>query len=292
MSVLVPDEVRSCVCFLFRQTNGRLIAEGTGTVLAQPINGSDNTAWTMIVTARHIINSVQMLSDDDIVRARFNSKGGGVGWLELPVSAWMVNEDDLASDVAIAHFDRMDGLDLRLWPMGRLATEAVIAAQHIGLGDEVVMPGLFSMHSGDDRNIPIVRIGNIAAMPEQPVRTLLGPADAYLIEARSIGGLSGSPVFVNVGMDRSGDLKGSLLLAGSLISSHLFLLGILHGHWDVPGDVPTEDGLTSVDGPGQSCVNVGIAIVTPASKILDIWNREPDASQRAAHQRGTLTGGH
>jgi hypothetical protein len=49
--------------------------------------------------------------------------------------------------------------------------------------------GLFSEHQGAERNIPIVRVGNIAAMPEEPVLTTSwGAIDAYLIEARSIGG--------------------------------------------------------------------------------------------------------
>jgi hypothetical protein len=35
-------------------------------------------------------------------------------------------------------------------------------------------------------------------LPGDPVATPMGPMQAYLIEARSIGGLSGSPVFAVV----------------------------------------------------------------------------------------------
>jgi hypothetical protein len=39
------------------------------------------------------------------------------------------------------------------------------------LGQEVAIIGLFRNHRGHERNEPIVRIGHIAAMPDDPVRT-------------------------------------------------------------------------------------------------------------------------
>ncbi len=38
-------------------------------------------------------------------------------------------------------------------------------------------------------------MGNIAMMPDEPVRTSIGMMESYLIEVRSIGGLSGAPRF-------------------------------------------------------------------------------------------------
>jgi hypothetical protein len=67
---------------------------------------------------------------------------------------------------------------------------------HIGIGDAVFITGLFSHHPGKARNLRVIRVGNIAAMPDEPVKTQRGEMEAYLIEARSLGGLSGSPVFV------------------------------------------------------------------------------------------------
>lgn len=56
--------------------------------------------------------------------------------------------------------------------------------------------------------IPIVRVGNRASYPEQHVHTLdFGEMDAYLIEARSIGGLSGSPAFCYAEPGRSDEVR-------------------------------------------------------------------------------------
>ena len=48
-------------------------------------------------------------------------------------------------------------------------TDEVINKYTIDTGDEVVITGMFFSHIGQQRNIPIVRIGNIAAMPQEPV---------------------------------------------------------------------------------------------------------------------------
>jgi hypothetical protein len=67
-------------------------------------------------------------------------------------------------------------------------------AEQIGIGNEVAFAGLFVNHHGKKRNEPIVRFGNICGIPSEPVSTKAGDIEAYLVESRSVGGLSGSPV--------------------------------------------------------------------------------------------------
>lgn len=132
---------------------------------------------------------------------------------------------------------------------------------NISLGDEVFIVGLFRHHVGSLKNIPIVRVGNLAALNEEKVVTPSGERDAYLIEARSIGGLSGSPVFFNLGSVRAfgEDLK--------FLKKPIFILsGLIHGHYDVENlneDNANEDSLT------PEKINTGIAIVTPIHKVIE-----------------------
>jgi hypothetical protein len=58
-----------------------------------------------------------------------------------------------------------------------------------GIGDEVIIAGLFTRFHGIRRNWPIVRIGNLAMAPDEKHKTALGDAYMYLVETRSIGGL-------------------------------------------------------------------------------------------------------
>lgn len=59
------------------------------------------------------------------------------------------------------------------------------------------MVGRFIGHDGKQRNTPSVRFGNIAMMPLEPLLHERGhKQESYLVEARSLPGYSGSPVFV------------------------------------------------------------------------------------------------
>jgi hypothetical protein len=75
-------------------------------------------------------------------------------------------------------------------PVSRCATQEILRQLEVGPDDEVFITGLFAYHHGNQRNIPIVRVGNIACLNEEKIHTTdFAEIDAYLIEARSIGGL-------------------------------------------------------------------------------------------------------
>jgi len=85
--------------------------------------------------------------------------------------------------------------------------------------------------------------------------------DAYLAEGRSIGGLSGSPIFVRntVVMPIPGP-KGKVIYSSGLGAIHF--LGLMHGHWEVPGSFSTTEQ--------AEAVNMGVSIIVPAKKILEV----------------------
>ena len=64
------------------------------------------------------------------------------------------------------------------------------------VGDEVATVGLYTSHHGHTKNIPVVRVGHISMLPDEPVMSTRGYVEAYLVEVRSIVGLSGSPVYI------------------------------------------------------------------------------------------------
>jgi hypothetical protein len=79
------------------------------------------------------------------------------------------------------------------------ATAGFIFEHDIGMGDDVFMIGLFVDHSGKEQNVPLARFGNIArlssgtSLVEQPNGQMM---PSHLVDTRSRGGFSGSPVFV------------------------------------------------------------------------------------------------
>jgi hypothetical protein len=61
------------------------------------------------------------------------------------------------------------------------------------------MLGLFTDHSGIEKNLPAARFGNISMLPDKSAKIEqpnIGEAEAYIVDMHSRSGYSGSPVFV------------------------------------------------------------------------------------------------
>jgi len=85
-----------------------------------------------------------------------------------------------------------------------------------------------------------------------------------LVEARSIGGLSGSPVFLNLGIARI--IKKHVKFASG--SQIYYLFGLVHGHYDVEtGEIDSLEVEARTDSESRDSVNTGIAMVVPFRNI-------------------------
>lgn len=268
--MLVPDEIRKCVVFVgYKNTDGIYELAGTAFYVARPIEGTDK-GFTYLVTAKHIIDKIRDKRTDKVC-LRVNFKDGGARWIETDIDRWMIHPHDTSVDVAVFRGGLSPEFDHFVFPMSSIMDEDSLENFGVGVGDEVFLTGLFANHHGQQRNIPIIRVGNIAAMPEEPVEVRgFGLIDAYLVEARSIGGISGSPVFVNIPLNTplvKSEFKSFKEIRPQTIHS---LIGLIHGHYDIPlseSDVITEDALL------KKGVNMGIAIVVPINKILEVLDQ-------------------
>ena len=294
--MIIPIDLRDCVAFVYYESaNGAKIPAGTAFFIQdpEPTIGADLTT-KYCVTARHVIESIVKYGHGGGVWLRLNRPNGEISWVNVPLTDWLGHPDE-TDTMWFEHRDnpRFD-VSACIWryPDSLLQGFGVVApytsvfvddkkiSEHaISAGDEVFMTGLFANHIGKRRNIPIVRCGNIAAMPEEPVETALGPMEAFLIEARSIGGLSGSPVFVSLGSQRLG--KGGQYSLGPW---YVYLLGLVHGHWDARRGDTVPDDTTN----GAS-INQGIAVVAPATQILETIRQKKFMAIRAADIQAITT---
>ncbi len=269
---VVPDEVKKCVVFLYYKdfSNSERLA-GTGFFISVPIIEGKQYA-IYLVTARHVIRGIESKTADGNVYIRINTTNKAIGVAVSKLDGWQYHPTDNSVDAAVLVWAPDHSVvDYKYIPIAMAVTDEVRDTEHIDAGDEIFLTGLFSNHYGTKKNLPIIRTGHIALMPEEKVHTdSLGDIDAYLIEARSIGGLSGSPVFLYMSPTRAKD--GRVVLG----SQRFYWLGVMHGHWDI--DESRIDG-QSMDTVGRS-VNMGIGIVVPATKVLEIINREDFVKQR------------
>jgi hypothetical protein len=281
----IPDDIKKCVCFVgFINQKSPDQSEYIGTGFLVGVKGSlPGSKFIYLVTAKHVASRLETAKE---VVMRFNTKTGSS--IELVAKngemRWHYHLSDEAADVAVAAV----GIDAKTFDFTSILPEMFVDPEDIiphgiGAGDTVVITGLFSYHAGLEKNLPIVRTGNIAMMPDERIHTKdFGKMEAYLIEARSIGGLSGSPVFVLK------ELYPGVLPEKDLtkISTHrIFLLGLIQGHWNLKEG--SEITAISQDAFGER-INTGIAIVTPAHKIKEILNSDALTTERVKIERSIL----
>ena len=268
----IPSDLLRCVVFIgYEDQDGHERFAGSGFWVSEGDLNSPRESWpTYLTTAAHVIDQVRNNSPVGSVRVRIrmNEIAGGQKWEETPLELWKTHPDP-AVDIAVMKMQ----LDYARWDHFAWPTEAFVhensieddGGRAIGHGDDLFIAGLFYLHRGEQKNIPILRMANMAALRGERVLNRDGRLmDAYLVESRSIGGLSGSPVFYDVFAAKE-----------SHVGEHRFvrkpirfrLLGVMHGHFEFPDlqpDAIVEDGNASL------AINSGIAIVVPSEKIVEV----------------------
>jgi hypothetical protein len=302
LAMRIPESIRKNVVFL-----GRMIQRGsqespyfagTGFFVSVSSCTAPEYRYLYLVTAKHVVE--QMVLGDWFMR--INTTGGDFKDVRMKKDTkwWFHPMEEDTTDVAVTNASLPENADLVAVSEEMFLEKTALSANGIGAGDEVFMVGLFNRMRGRSRNLPLVRIGNIAMIPDDGElipgikigNDRFVDAEAYLIEARSIGGLSGSPVFVHttVGAENSmRDHQGPFGQTSSFLSGSISLLGLVNGHWDIH---PEEKNNPDPRGGGKpEAVNLGIAVVIPVKKIRDtLYHYELVESRRQADRQRIVSG--
>src|SRR5262249_32247530 len=134
----------------------------------------------------------------------FTHDSADVAILRSPIDRHQYPIEQIPMDVVIDRDYRFDVAKLN--GRGNPVMEAMLRFNFpdgiaVEVGDNIFSPGLFVQSAGKKKNLPILRVGNIARMPgdEMIVLETRSRGDvslrAYLVETHSWGGFSGAPVF-------------------------------------------------------------------------------------------------
>lgn len=256
----VPDEVLKSVAFLCIRTIEDGVEKyrycGTGFFVAVPSIVNPERNFIYFVTARHNVQKAAQLGE--LLYVRVNTHSGDSQHLQINVE-WIYPEKDGVDLAMIKWAPSSTIYDYRTVGTSVFTTPEIFITEGIGVGDELFCVGLFTYRHGAKKNYPIVRSGVIAAMPNEPFEdpNTAFKYDAYLAEVRSIGGLSGSPVFVCFP-----DLTHPSTIRRAR-NKLFYSFGVIRGHWDLK---KKESSINFDDGELRD-VNMGMAIVTPISEL-------------------------
>jgi hypothetical protein len=294
----IDDEILKCVAFLGLHTEASSMddvdADWRGTAFFVSILSHDKRcADVYLVTAKH---NVDKIAGREFIIGMNLKENRGLAYVNGDSGAkwWFHPETPNEVDIAIMPFGPPDVVDMATVPIeGSFLSPADIPSERIGPGDEVFAVGLFTKMTGKARLIPIVRTGNIAMMPAEKIPGIkisdkwTGEIEAYLIEARSIGGLSGSPCFVRQTVHHKtvdGKTGETLKVLHGL--GKQFLLGLVHGHWEIRASERNEARIKALQrGLYEDQVNLGIAVVIPCQKIVDVLNHPELKAMRVENEK-------
>lgn len=267
----VREDFKQCVAFFgTRKEDGAFSANATGFFVAIEPD------YVYLVTANHVAKNfpektyIMRTNPQPYVRSL---EGYQHKDMEMKkINRWYIHPDDAAVDIAVAPLASLSPrlLAQRTVPESMFflhnndaityTPEEAQTALHIAytgqsgsiqpekqpnisIGDETYTVGLYSLVPGRDDNVPVIRVGNIAMMPGEPIKCADGiERELYLIEMRSIADLSGSPVF-----------------ALSSVTNTFFLIGMIHGHHTLK--------------ESETTLHTGMALVTPIKRLLEILNQ-------------------
>jgi hypothetical protein len=280
-----PSTWRSVV-YVGLNAQGSFLPVGTG--FCTCVRYRDHSFFNF-VTADHVVDLVS----GDTIYIRMNAKNGEAGPpIAIPKAA------------KFPGIDRR--LDLAIFPVPSLhdfydadyvlldRNEYIRILEEIWRperGDEVATIGLYTSHHGHTKNIPVVRVGHIAMLPDEPVMSTRGYVQAYLVEVHSILGLSGSPVCITMPSMRVKD--GGIQLLDT--EQGAICIGMMLGyHLSASSEdeivVPTMQQSAPDAGTDESESDnlslderrTGFGVVLPIERLFDVM--ESEAMKRSMDQ--------
>ncbi len=270
MAELARD-LSSTVIFLFENRDDDPI--GTAFVVSYPVPGEEGSYVPLVVTAKHVLGNLEVVS------GRFSLRSGlSTGFVEYRLSAlrrqgdvWEHHEEGV--DIAVFRTLEFERMDYKGIPIEAIATRETFLELDINATDRIMFPCLLQGFMGTTRNYPVIRDGSIALIPDERVPVVIEIGDreiredqeVILCDATSIGGASGSPIFLWPGPRlREGYFhpgEGKILLLGVMQGFYKAKRRELAGHRASWFDLGFEE-------------NTGIAIVFPSWRLLEILESE------------------
>jgi len=270
----IPDGALSQIVYLYpsvKDAESGSSVGGSGFLVTIPTTIIPGTGFLFAVTNAHVIENGNTV-------VRLNTKDGKFDTFDFTENDWILHHDK--DDVAICNMPTLNP-DLHTFTeidADTLLKRHEITAYNVGPGDDAFVVGRFVNSQGKLRNIPAVRFGNIAQMPIEPIeqKRVFGKfqQESFLVEARSISGYSGSPVFLILHAAQSRQLEGLRL------RTDVFrLLGVQWGYiqdWEPVCDKagrPVDTGLNVK-------LNTGMMGVVPAWKLMELLMRDDIVAAR------------
>lgn len=265
---------------VYLRGNVQILSEGTCFfVIYEDKRLGENGGFMYLVTNRHVASpGIEDGTPYQVLEThlRLNLRDSGQGSEEgaLPIGnqlRWFFPSDDSIDLAVLPLLPDQTKYDYIGIPTSIFATQGVVASQEISEGDRILFTGFFYQFPGLRKFQPIVREGTLAMLPDEKMETTLRkPGRLYLADVHVFGGNSGSPLLVNLGGFRNGNLQ---------VGNSYRLLGIISGYYHEDSNLNLTVASTLT---GTVEANSGIALVVPVDDLKSLLDSPALQAQRDA----------
>jgi hypothetical protein len=268
----ISDEYLDCTIYLYPSASHACSGQrsgGSGFLVSVQMSRLPNAYIIYAVTNAHVIEKGN-------TTIRLNMQDGTFDVRELDDRHWLLHPS--RDDLAIYQLSNLDQAVYKYKCVADhdLISKAMVDEFNVGPGDDVFVAGRFINVEGKQRNTPSMRFGNIAQMPWEPIKQQRAFGEHYqesfLVEARTISGYSGSPVFLF--------MLRTIIRPGrpELIKDQICLLGITWGYIKNWERVCNEFDIP-LDLKYKVPINTGMMGVVPAWKLAELLH-SPELRQK------------
>lgn len=270
-----PDDYVDAVVFLFPSEDaareGRQVG-GTGFLAAIPFGNTGLAHW-YVITNRHVI-------DHGHRTVRVNTDDGRSVPVTIPEPSWHAHSRGY--DIAAAYFPQGAFANANGLLTKTFITERRLGKWELGVGDDLMVISRHVGYQGKVQNRPVLHSGMISLSPPEDVYNPETQQDepSFLIEARSWGGFSGSPV-----LGYRAPLQprlGAVNRRQNIETARIFVVGMIWGH--LPRWEPIH-GATGKQTGDYVRVNTGMSAVVPAWEIEEVLDLEVFVREREQYEK-------
>jgi hypothetical protein len=206
----LTDDIEDCALYLYEShIDAKRGEKAGGSGFLYEIPFDESSLWGK--GHRYAVSNWHVVKRAPVIRLN-SAAADGQKIIRKKASDWIRHPDE-QTDIAVCPLaDDLRADDRSLYTYksispGHMITPDRMLEYNIGIGDDTFVVGRFVNHDGVQRNQPSVRFGAIAQMPKDKIKTETGWQEAFLVEAKSIAGYSGSPVFALISEVRSPKYK-------------------------------------------------------------------------------------
>lgn len=266
-TTIQTEIVRKAIVFIYAANATGTDADsanpmGTGFLVFMHVKGDAHKGALMLITARHIVDPDWLycpIPQPEVIFIRLNNKdydpkndSTGVAYLKVVLvdhgnKKYFVRNDDDEVDAAMVPL-QTEEYKSTLYDFAPLALSTFGSPEEVKqmkIGDSIASAGLLPKGSGEKRNYPFFKFGEISNIPDESIKIACAPGlperrleRVWFVAANLIQGNSGSPIFYT-----PPEICGVLGLNCAAVK-RAFVLGVqssAFGGADIAGMTPIED---------------------------------------------------